>query len=134
MNERKIIRRLIRKYPRIADEIIPQKKTNLSGYFSDYVTMTGTQPQWISNNTRSESCQWDEPRTVFVAVMIKLIDPLYFSDNETVEHGFNKQMAELLGCNQSQILYTLRKARNFMSVYPAFEKKVNDIVTKIVRE
>lgn len=137
MNYRRIVRRLMRKYPSIAQELSPvpaAKSEQLPGYFSKYISVTADLPAWITTNTRGTPTLWNEPRTMFLAVMIRLVDPLYFEDPVYIDRGFVSAMSDVLGCKGTQIIYTLRKARNFYEVYPDFHRKVDAIFEKMTAE
>ena len=137
MNDHKIVRRLRRRYPDIAKEIAPKPATkakDIHPYFEKYAAVTAQLPVWVSSNTRNMPTIWNEPRTMFIAVMIRLVDPLALDDTEVVDRWFITSMTELLGCKNTQILYALRKARNFYKLYPEFKREVDAIFEKMTAD
>lgn len=137
MNDRMIVRRLKKTYPLIHGTIAPDPIVRdmkvLSLYFDRYVEITGVEKKDIICNHRNPLVQWEEERTIFLAVMVMLIDPLFFNYRESPTYRFQKEMTRLLDCKSGQIFYNLRKARNFIKVYPEFKDLVYDIYTKIVK-
>jgi hypothetical protein len=91
-----------------------------------YCSVTGSEPQWVTDNT-------DEHRTKFVAVVCKLADPLFFNYRYSINYKLRKTVSTATGCTKHQISHTLRKARDFIKVYPEFKMQVNDIWVKMCR-
>ena len=74
----------------------------------------------------------NDSRIVFVAVIIKLSDPLFFNYDERARYRLILSLSRLLRCDKGQILYNLRKSKNFWKVYPEFRSQVEDLYRKII--
>lgn len=130
MNDRIIVRILKKTYPlvygKIAPEPVVKDLKKLPEYYELYIRITGIPKQDIIDNTK-------EQRILFIAVVAMLMDPIFFETDHKTKYGFHNEMAKMLNCKNYLIIFNnLKKAINFIKVYPDFKNKVNDIYEKII--
>lgn len=128
---KKFYRRCKATYPFVVDHLAP--KTDLSDMqqipeiFETFKTITRFKNEDIVKN------RYDS-RLFFIAVAVKLSDSHFFSFNDYAPYRLLFSIGKISGCSKGQILYNLKKVKNYWQVYPDFRKKVNDICLKIVIE
>lgn len=128
MNDHITVRRLKKTYPLVYSKIAPEPVIkdlrNLPQYYDLYISVTGVSKQDIVDNRNDQ-------RTLCVAVFVMLVDPLFFSYADRPTYRFQKELKKVMRTSATQIFYNLRKARNFMKVYPEFNHQVDSIFEKI---
>jgi len=121
INYRRFYHRVKRRYPAIERQINEQGQISsldeIPALYERFKRVTSANDDDIRKNT-------DNVRHIFVAVITRMEDPLFFTDNAPVRRGLRMELAKLLGCDQTIISHGLRSVKNYMDVYPEFCAKV----------
>jgi len=129
MDYKTFYNRVQKTYPFVTDHLAPdpflREMTQLPDLLDRFVAITGYSREDIIKN-RNDS------RILFVAVIIKLSDPLFFNFDERARYRLILSLSRILRCDKGQILYNLRKSKNFWKVYPDFRDKVGHLYDQII--
>lgn len=125
---KKFYRRCNQVYPFVTEHLSPSGDLHdmrkMPAVFAEFCRLTGYTAQNVASNE-------DDSRMLFIAVAVKITDSLYFEFDDYAPYRLLFAISKLSGCTKGQILYNLKKVKNYWQVYPDFRKKVNDICTKI---
>ncbi|HQE53266.1 MAG TPA: hypothetical protein PLD74_12970 [Prolixibacteraceae bacterium] len=125
---KKFYRRCREVYPFVTEHLAPtgdlHDMRKMPAVFESFSAITGHTRDDLTQNI-------DDSRMVFIAVAVKMSDSLFFEFNDYAPYRLLLAISKISGCSKGQILYNLKKVKNYWQVYPDFRKKVNDICTKI---
>lgn len=129
MDYKNFFNRVHQTYPFVVKDLAPdpflQDIKQLPDLFDRFIAISGFSKKDIIQNRH-------DSRILFVAVIVKLSDPLFYDYDERARYRLILSMSQLLRCDKGQILYNLRKSKNFWKVYPEFRNQVEDIYQKII--
>jgi hypothetical protein len=128
MDYKTFYNRVQKTYPFVTDHLAPKSHlkdlSQLPDLLDRYIAISGHSREEVMRN-RNDS------RILFVAVIIKLSDPLFYNFDERARYRLVLSLSRLLRCDKGQILYNLRKSKNFWKVYPDFRQKVGHLYDQI---
>jgi hypothetical protein len=115
-------------YPFVERELNPPACltdwSKMPAVLSKYCTITGATVDQVNKNN-------SDHRTKFIAVVCKLADPLFFQHHYSINYKLRSNIADATGCTNYQISHTLRKVRNYLSVYEDYRREVSDIYVQM---
>jgi hypothetical protein len=132
MNQQaKFYARCKKMYPFIVHQLMPDPQiadlSDLNVVFRDFCALGGYSDTDVRDNA-------SDALILFIAVSIRLTDPLYFSFEEHTRHSFLVKIGKIVGVRKHKILYHLKKVKEYWQVYPEFQNQVNDIYGKMVKQ
>lgn len=129
MDYKTFYNRVEKTYPFVTKHLAPKSHLNDMSLLPDlldrFIAKSGHSREDVMRN-RNDS------RILFVAVIIKLSDPLFYNFDERARYRLILSLSRLLRCDKGQILYNLRKSKNFWKVYPDFREKVGHLYDQII--
>lgn len=128
---KKFYERVGRIYPFVTnhlDPVIPiTDMKQLPDLLDRFIAASGSTREEVHRN-------FHDARILFVSLSVRMSDPLFYEFNSRAKYRLILSLAKLLHCDKSQILYNLRKSKNYWKVYPEFRDKVNELYSKIIEE
>jgi hypothetical protein len=129
MDYKTFFNRVQKTYPFVTKHLAPKSHLNDMSQLPDLLDRFIA----ISGHTRDDvMLNKNDSRILFVAVIIQLSDPLFYNFDERARYRLILSISRLLRCDRGQILYNLRKSKNFWKVYPEFRSQVEDLYRKII--
>lgn len=121
-NYRRVYHRLKRRFPAIEHMVNPPGKlrslAEIPELYSHYLQVAGITDEQLRRNENNY-------RLIFIAVITRMEDPLFLSDNLPVRRGLRTELARTLCCDQTIISHALQRVKNYMSIYPEFTFQVD---------
>jgi hypothetical protein len=122
-------RRIAVRYPYIANEMRvrhPREEhlRKLPEVQERFTKITGMTRADLTSN-RGDS------RVLFIAVVVTLTDPLFFDFDEHAPYRLMINIGRHIRCSKGQILYFLKKVKNYWAVYPEFRDQVINLCAQI---
>ncbi|MFZ5939038.1 MAG: hypothetical protein ACOYXB_00565 [Bacteroidota bacterium] len=129
INYYRLGRKLEQTYPAIAKELLVKLQPAFKNL--DLIPHLYRIYQEIAEAPRSTK-EKTEFRTVFIMAITGLYDPESLLGNKArTTDGLRRKLSEVLDCLPTQVSYLYRNGRFFISHYPKFARKVEDLRTRL---
>ena len=121
-NYRRVYHRLKRRFPAIEHMVNPpgqlRSLAEIPELYNHYLQITGITEDELRHNENNY-------RLIFIAVITRMEDPLFFSDSVAVRRGLRSELSKILGCDQTVISHALQRVKNYIGIYPEFAFQVD---------
>lgn len=130
INYKSVYRILQNRYPSIAGEItqdpVETDLREIKNLLKLYTELKGYSLSDVYKNR-------EQSRMVFVALIIRIYDPLFYVDEEKrLKHGLRPELTRQLRCHETWISHLLQTVRTYMRAYPAFRKEVDYLYSRVI--
>jgi len=126
LNYKKFYLRVKRMFPAVEEKVNPPSDlktlSEISDLYAKYVR--------LQLNPGIELSDFDS-RLRFIAVIVKMLDPLFEIDDSPIRKGLASKLGEVLGCERTVISHLYKNVKNYMHIYTSFRDEVNYFYRKM---